>query len=82
MTVASWPSLKSSVQRRTKRSRNLYVPSTTGLYFEQPPSYISLNAQNDPEGWQKSLRQLIAADPVRVRAIMEAAERATKGRRP
>jgi hypothetical protein len=43
------------------------------LSFQQPTSYVSRNAHADPEGWQETLRELIASDPARVREIMEAA---------
>lgn len=49
------------------------------LVLQQQGSYLSRNAESDPEGWQASLRQLIAADPLRVRAIVEAAQRRKKG---
>ncbi len=41
----------------------------------QPATYVAKNARADSEGWQESLRELIAADPKRVRAIIEAASR-------
>ena len=44
------------------------------LIFQQPTSYVSRNAHADPEGWQETLRELIASDPERVREIMEAAK--------
>lgn len=43
------------------------------LLFQQPTSYVSRNAEADPERWQDGMRELIASDPERVREIMEAA---------
>jgi prepilin-type N-terminal cleavage/methylation domain-containing protein len=45
------------------------------LIFQQPNSYVSKNAQTDPEQWQDALRELIAGDPKRIEAIVEAANR-------
>jgi prepilin-type N-terminal cleavage/methylation domain-containing protein len=43
------------------------------LLFQHPATYVSMNAQADPEHWQNGMRELIASDPKRVREIMEAA---------
>ena len=45
------------------------------LVFQQPASYVSQNAQANPQHWQQALCELIASDPIRVSAIMEAASR-------
>jgi prepilin-type N-terminal cleavage/methylation domain-containing protein len=43
------------------------------LVFQQPGTYVSQNAQTDPKQWQDALRELIAGDPERLEAIIEAA---------
>ena len=43
------------------------------LLFQQPTSYVSRNAEANPEGWQDGMCPLIASDPERVREIMKAA---------
>ena len=43
------------------------------LLFQQPTTYVSMNAQADPEHWQNGMRELIASDPKRVWEIMETA---------
>jgi prepilin-type N-terminal cleavage/methylation domain-containing protein len=45
------------------------------IVFQQPNSYVSQNAQSDPEAWQGRLRELIAADGKRVAAIVDAQSR-------
>jgi hypothetical protein len=45
------------------------------LVSHHPLTYIAQNAQSDPAGWRESLRELVAADPKRVRAILEQRER-------
>jgi hypothetical protein len=55
------------------------------LLFQQPNSYVSRNAEAGPEAWQDRLREVIAADPERVRAITEVTRReqsGTKGAKP
>jgi hypothetical protein len=47
------------------------------LVFQQPASYVSKNAQSDPEGWQDRLCELIASDPKRVQAIVNQAQQRT-----
>ncbi len=42
----------------------------------QPGTYVSMNAQSDPQGWQERLSELIAGDEKRVAAIVEAYARA------
>jgi hypothetical protein len=39
----------------------------------QPPTHTAKHAQADPEGWQDRLRELIARDAKRVKAITEMA---------
>jgi prepilin-type N-terminal cleavage/methylation domain-containing protein len=41
----------------------------------QPPTYVSGNAQSDPDAWQAKLCELIACDPKRVQALMDYARR-------
>lgn len=48
------------------------------LLRQQPKSYISANAQADPEHWQEAMCELIAADPKRVREIVEQASKPRK----
>jgi prepilin-type N-terminal cleavage/methylation domain-containing protein len=51
------------------------------LVFQEPNSYVSRNAQADPEDWLERLRELIASDRERVRAIVEQARSQTKNNR-
>ena len=48
------------------------------LVFQEPNSYVSRNAQADPEVWLERLRELIASDRKRVQAIVEQARSQTK----
>jgi prepilin-type N-terminal cleavage/methylation domain-containing protein len=43
------------------------------LVFQEPNSYVSRNAQADPEVWLERLRQLTASDRKRVQVIVEQA---------
>jgi hypothetical protein len=43
------------------------------LLLRQPSTYIMKHAQADPQGWRDGMCELVAADPKRVREIMQAA---------
>jgi hypothetical protein len=43
------------------------------LIFQQATNYVTRHAQDDPAGWQEGMCELMAADPKRVREILEAA---------
>jgi len=49
------------------------------IVFQQPTSYVTKNAQTDPEGWRDRLCELIASDPRRVQAIVNHAQRRAVG---
>ncbi len=51
------------------------------LVFQSHESDVVLRAQADPDDWMKQLCELIASDPKRVKAIVEAVEGETTKRR-
>ena len=50
------------------------------VFQQQPSTYISRNAVADPQGWQDGMCELIAGDPERVEAIVEATGGITRKR--